>query len=253
MFNMINNTDSLYSFTIPVQFPKTGTQNSAARVGVVSASGGATVWCDVPGDQRDNYIPRMEWSGNGDEVAIQRMNRHQNTNQVMLCAAATGQTRTILTETDPAYLDAVNDWEWLDGDKEFTWVSERSGWRHLYRVSRDGKNIRAVTDDEDALVDGGLERSKQLTGKNAADFVDWKFFKDYGDDGVFAVRLEQVAFGDIDGDGKGDVEHARSQECCHGNGQNEARERVDAVHYQREGLIDCAAKETGHQTDADAQ
>jgi beta-lactamase superfamily II metal-dependent hydrolase len=30
------------------------------------------------------------------------------------------------------------------------------------------------------MIDGGFPRSVQDTGKNAADFVDWKFFKDYG-------------------------------------------------------------------------
>jgi len=148
-FLMINNTDSVYSYTVPVEYPKAGTTNSAARVGVIPSAGGATTWCDVPGDPRNNYIPRMEWSGNPDEIVIQRMNRLQNTNQVMLCDAATGATRTILTETDPAYVDAVDDWEWLDRDKEFTWVSDRSGWRHLYRVSRNGSKIRDVTDDGD--------------------------------------------------------------------------------------------------------
>jgi len=145
VFNMINNTDSLYSFTIPVQFPKTGTQNSAARVGVVSAGGGATVWCDVPGDLRDNYIPRMEWSGNGEEVAIQRMNRKQNTNHVMLCDSVDGSIRTVLTETDAAYLDAIDDWIWLDGDERMTWISERTGWRHIYTVDRTSGELIPVT------------------------------------------------------------------------------------------------------------
>ncbi len=145
VFNMINNTDSLYSFTIPVQFPKTGTQNSAARVGVVSAGGGATVWCDVPGDLRDNYIPRMEWSGNGEEVAIQRMNRKQNTNHVMLCDSVDGSIRTLLTETDAAYLDAIDDWIWLDGDERMTWISERTGWRHIYTVDRTSGELIPVT------------------------------------------------------------------------------------------------------------
>ena len=40
-FLLINNTDSLYSFAKPVQYPKAGTTNSAARIGVVSATGGA--------------------------------------------------------------------------------------------------------------------------------------------------------------------------------------------------------------------
>ncbi len=164
-FLMINNTDSVYSYTIPVEYPKAGDTNSAARVGVVSSGGGAPTWCDVPGDLRDNYIPRMEWSGNSDEIVIQRMNRHQNANQVMLCDAGSGTTRTILTETDPAYLDAVSDWQWLDGEEEFTWVSERSGWRHLYRVSRDGKKVRAVTDDGDDWEIVGIQRIDEDGGR----------------------------------------------------------------------------------------
>ena len=152
VFNMINNTDSLYSFTIPVQYPKVGTRNSAARVGVVKASGGKTTWCDVPGDQRDNYIPRMEWSGNGDEVAIQRMNRHQNTNHVLLCDGDDGATRTWFTETDPAYLDAIDDWIWLDGDRRMTWISERTGWRHIYTVDRETGELKPITSGDWEIV-----------------------------------------------------------------------------------------------------
>jgi hypothetical protein len=39
---LLNTTDSLYSFTVPIEYPKAGTQNSAARVGVVpvDAAGG---------------------------------------------------------------------------------------------------------------------------------------------------------------------------------------------------------------------
>jgi dipeptidyl-peptidase-4 len=144
-FLLINNTDSLYSFTIPVQYPKTGTTNSAARAGVVSAAGGATVWLDVPGDPRNSYIARLEWAANSSEVVLQHLNRGQNTLEVMLGDAATGRVRTVLTERDSAWVDVVDDLRWIDGGKTFTWVSERDGWRHLYAVSRDGKKLRLIT------------------------------------------------------------------------------------------------------------
>src|SRR3989449_1843952 len=76
-FLLINNTDSLYPFVIPIQYPKAGTANSAVTVGVVSADGGATTWLQVPDDPRENYLPRMEWAGPR-EIALQRMNRRQN-------------------------------------------------------------------------------------------------------------------------------------------------------------------------------
>ena len=144
-FDLIDDTDSLYSFVIPVQYPKAGTTNSAARVGVVSADGGATVWLDVPGDPRNNYIARLEWAASPDEVVLEHLNRGQNTIEVMLGDAATGKTRTVLTERDSAWVDVVDDLRWIDGGKRFTWISERDGWRHLYVVSRDGAKSRLVT------------------------------------------------------------------------------------------------------------
>ena len=107
-FLMINNTDSTYPYTIPIQYPKVGTTNSAVTAGVVSASGGATTWLQLPGDPREDYIPYMEWVG-ADSVLVQRMNRLQNHDALILASAATGGVRTITTETDQAWLDVQDD------------------------------------------------------------------------------------------------------------------------------------------------
>ena len=144
-FLLINDTDSLYSYTIPVQYPKAGTTNAAVRVGVVSASGGRTRWIATPGDPRNNYIARMDWAASSSEVVLQHLNRLQNTLTLLLGDATTGVARPILVERDSAWVDVVNDLRWVEGGKSFTWMSERDGWRHLYVVSRDGKSIRNVT------------------------------------------------------------------------------------------------------------
>lgn len=142
---LLDTTDSLYSFTIPIQYPKAGTTNSAARVGVVSASGGATRWLAVPGDPRQHYIARLEWAASSNEVVLQQLDRRQHTLLVMLGDARTGAVRTVLTEHDSTWVDVVDDLRWLGGGSQFTWVSERDGWRRLYAVSRDGHAIRPLT------------------------------------------------------------------------------------------------------------
>jgi dipeptidyl-peptidase-4 len=144
-FALINDTDSLYSRVVRVQYPKVGQKNSAARVGIVPSQGGPTRWLDITGDPREHYIPRMDWASSSDEVILQRLNRRQNTNEVMLGDARTGQVRTVLTEQDTTWVDVVDDVVWIDGGKRFTWVSERDGWNHVYRVSRDGKTVTLVT------------------------------------------------------------------------------------------------------------
>jgi dipeptidyl-peptidase 4 len=53
--------------------------------------------------------------------------------------------KNIMTETDKAFLDVHDDTRWLDDEKYFTWTSERDGWKHLYKVSRDGKEISLIT------------------------------------------------------------------------------------------------------------
>ncbi|HEX5576484.1 MAG TPA: DPP IV N-terminal domain-containing protein, partial [Gemmatimonadales bacterium] len=144
-FDLINNTDSLYSRVIPVQYPKAGQSNSAARVGVVSASGGATRWLELQGDPRGHYIARMEWAPASDEVVLQRLNRLQNTNEVILGDVRTGKVHTVLTERDSTWVDLTDEFAWLNGGKNFVWESERDGWNHVYVISRDGKSIRLVT------------------------------------------------------------------------------------------------------------
>ncbi len=157
-YDLINDTDSLYSRVTPVQYPKVGEQNSAARVGIVSAGGGPTRWLDIPGDPREHYIPRMDWAAGSDEVLLQRLNRLQNTNEVMLGDARTGRVRTVLTERDSTWVDVVNDVVWLRRGKEFTWVSDRDGWKHVYAVSRDGGAVRLITrGDFDVLEVKGID------------------------------------------------------------------------------------------------
>jgi dipeptidyl-peptidase-4 len=145
-FYLINNTDSLYPKVTPVVYPKAGQLNSAARIGVIRADGGATRWLDVPGDPRNHYIASLEWVANSDELMLQQLNRLQNTNQVMLADIRTGQVRNILTEKDETWVDLrTDDIHWLEDGKFFTWVSERDGWRHVYVVSRDGRSVILAT------------------------------------------------------------------------------------------------------------
>jgi dipeptidyl-peptidase-4 len=144
-FLLVNYTDSLYPTITGIPYPKVGETLSAARVGVVPAAGGSTVWADLGGDPRNNYIARMEWAAGSEQYVIQYLNRPQNTNQVILVDAFTGEAQTIYTDRDEAWVDVVDDMLWMDGGARFTWVSEKDGWRHVYVVSRDGSQERLVT------------------------------------------------------------------------------------------------------------
>lgn len=149
-FTMIDNTTASYPILKTWAYPKTGERNSACRVGVVAAIGGATTWVDVPGDTKtDYYIPRMEWAGNANELVIRRVNRLQNAIDVLLADATTGKAKVVHTDRDGAWLDVHDDAvRWVEQGAAFTWISERDGWRHLSLVSRDGSTTRKVTRGE---------------------------------------------------------------------------------------------------------
>ena len=86
----------------------------------------------------------------------------QNTNRVWIGNLETMELENILTEKDEAFLDVHDDLVWLEGNRYFTWTSERDGWRHLYRVSRDGQEINQVSHGDFDVV--SLECINPKTG-----------------------------------------------------------------------------------------
>ncbi len=147
-FHLIDNTQGTYPVVTSFPYPKVGKTNSASRIGVVSTAGGEVRWLDLPGDPREHYLPQMEWGPDSKAILIQQMNRLQNINRVMLWDVTTTESRTILTESDPTWLENENPVRWVNKGKGFVWLSERSGWRHLYRVSVDGGEFSPVTSGE---------------------------------------------------------------------------------------------------------
>lgn len=163
VFDIINNVDSIYATVMHFPYPKAGTTNSAVKVGYVPATGGPTTWIDIPGDPRNNYIPRMEFIPESDELFIQQLNRQQNTNKVWLVELGNPAPANIFTDTDAAWLDTNDNIQWLKDNQYFTWESERDGWRHLYRISRDGKEIHPITKGEfDYISPVGMDKQKGL-------------------------------------------------------------------------------------------
>jgi dipeptidyl-peptidase 4 len=151
-FLMINNTDSIYARTVPVEYPKVGETPSPYRIGVVDVASAKTNWMAIPGDPQNTYVPRMEWAGNPQELVIQQLNRKQNQSTLMYVNVKSGKATPFYQETDKAWIDIKSRWEdgpegwdWLNDGKEFIWVSEKDGWRHTYRVSRDGKKETLIT------------------------------------------------------------------------------------------------------------
>lgn len=154
-YYMLNTTDSLYSVVVPVEYPKTGESPSPAKIGVVTLADKKINWMNIDGDPSQHYLTRMEWAGKN-KIVVQQLNRSQQESKLFYCNVLTGSSDLFFYEKATGWIenkDYWNDddptgWNWLNNGKEFIWVSEKDGWRHLYKISSDGKKETLLTKGE---------------------------------------------------------------------------------------------------------
>ncbi|HEX5474167.1 MAG TPA: S9 family peptidase [Vicinamibacterales bacterium] len=160
VYTLIDDTDSLYPTIRQFAYPKPGTTNSATRIGVVDAGGGPTRWMKVPGDPREHYLATLEWI-DARTLAIQQLNRLQNRDDYLLADAATGTVTRAFRDESTTWVDAQDAVPWIDHGAAFLWLSERDGWRHVYRVPRAGGAPTLLTRfDADVLDLVGTDESR---------------------------------------------------------------------------------------------
>jgi len=134
-----------YGVAKNLKYPKAGGANSAVKVGVFHLEQEKTVWIDL-GKEKDVYIPRIQWTNDPAKLSLQRLNRLQNNLELMLADVETGNSKTILTETNPAWVDVDNDLTLLEEKDQFIWTSERDGFKHIYLYDLSGKLISQLTE-----------------------------------------------------------------------------------------------------------
>jgi dipeptidyl-peptidase-4 len=129
------------------RYPVAGGANPVVRVLVAALSGGKPRVMDI-GAETDIYIPRVNWLTDSKHVAIQRLNREQNSLDLLIADAATGSASVALTEKDPYWMNVSDDLYFLKDGKRFLWSSERTGYRHLYLYDLGGKKLAQLTQGE---------------------------------------------------------------------------------------------------------
>ncbi|MBS1531566.1 MAG: S9 family peptidase [Bacteroidetes bacterium] len=162
---MLNTTDSIYPYTVPVEYPVAGQDPSSCRIGVVNISTAKTTWMNVPGDKVQHYIPRMEWALNSDNVMVEQLNRAQTESRIFACNASDGSARLIREEISDTWIDGKArwnggdpvGWDWLKDGKSFLWVTEKDGWRHLYRITTEGKETLVTRGNYDIITLDGMD------------------------------------------------------------------------------------------------
>ena len=138
------------------RYPFAGAENARVELGVVSVASGKTTFMDLPSEE--GYLARVDWHSDG-RLFVEWLSRDWRRLELRaydvgsgtsfvpppLGEGSVGGGRPILVETLDPWINLHNDLRVLESTGDFTWSSERSGFRHLYLYAPDGRLIRQLT------------------------------------------------------------------------------------------------------------
>jgi len=134
------------------RYPFAGSHNAEVRLGIVTVEDKRTRWIELERDD-DSYIARINWLANNLEVAVQVQSRNQQELHLFLCEIETGERTRVVTETSDTWINLHDVFHCLPDSSRFIWASERSGYRHLYLLERNGTFVRQLTQGEWQVAD----------------------------------------------------------------------------------------------------
>jgi dipeptidyl-peptidase 4 len=154
----MTNYEGFHAAQEKISIPQPGDANPIVKVGVLDVHSGKKIWL-APDETGDFYIPRIYWTSNPDELAVMTLNRGQNHMKLYFFNVKTGEHHVVLEEQNSTWVaifnfyTGVNDMVYFpEKGKDFFWVSDRSGYYHIYHYGYDGKLINAVTKGDWDLI-----------------------------------------------------------------------------------------------------
>ncbi|MCC6673247.1 MAG: S9 family peptidase [Planctomycetes bacterium] len=132
------------------KYPKAGDPNPKARLTVADLAGQATVPMDLSGYDSEVLLVRVGWAPDGKRVLVQVQDRIQTWLDLVAVDAATGKVTRLFRETSPTWVNVLEEPRWL-ADGTFLWLSERTGFKHVYHYAADGSLLKQVTEGEWAV------------------------------------------------------------------------------------------------------
>ena len=139
--------DEMYPYNeiTSLKYPKAGEHNAIVQIGIADVTSGKTVWVDL-GEETNMYIPRIYWTNDTSQLAVMRLNRHQNFMELLLTDTQTGEGKVVFTDSDEAWLDVKQEIVFLQQKPQIVGTSEKNGFRHIYIHDYEGNEVRQITD-----------------------------------------------------------------------------------------------------------
>ena len=145
MFSMDIFGKGLYPKEYEFKYPKAGEVNSKVSIHIYHVESGEEYQAEIP--ENYEYIPRINWNADPEELIVTTMNRLQNKLTLWEVETADKEVEKMYEETAETYLEIDDDIHFLE-DESFIWTSEKDGYNHLYHIDEDGNTIRQITEGE---------------------------------------------------------------------------------------------------------
>lgn len=134
----------LYPGTYSYKYPVAGERNSTVTVWSYDIFNRKNLQLNVPCDE-DGYIMRLRYTKDPTKLAVMTQNRHQSDFRMYFVNPGSGVSKLIVEDTNPQYVSEDNMDNIQFFDDGFTFVSEKSGFRHLYYYTMVGTMQRQIT------------------------------------------------------------------------------------------------------------
>jgi len=134
-FSMSYYNNEMYPEIYKFKYPKTGEENAETTAHIYSLKADKVVKVKTPAAE---YIPRLKWTQNPNELCVFTMNRYQNNLDLFIADAATGNAKLLMNEKNEYYVDIHDNLTFLKDGKYFVWTSEKDGFNHVYLYNMDG-------------------------------------------------------------------------------------------------------------------
>lgn len=135
---------SLYPTDYKYKYPKAGETNSTVSIWTYDVKLGKSIKMET-GENANQYIPRIKWTKNPNQLSITRMNRLQNHLEFFIADAATGKLKLLFEEKSITYIDITDHYHFLNDNKNLVWTSELEGFNHLYLIDLTTGKKKAIT------------------------------------------------------------------------------------------------------------
>lgn len=161
----------LYPDLYTYKYPKAGEDNSKVSLQVIPVSGGK-VMCANLGDYE--YIPRLKWSEQNNELIVLTLNRHQNHLKYHLITPGKKglESNVFYEEKSNTYVEIDDNLLILNDGKHIIRTSELNGYNHIYEIGFDGSNRQITKGEYDVIECYGIDKNNEFiyysSAKNGA-------------------------------------------------------------------------------------